>query len=119
MFKDVKAMIGKLNSIKNLHIVLLTGNLGAGKTYFVINYMRETYGFEGVTSPTYSACNTYVTSSGIMVKHFDFYLKYNPYELQIAVEEASLIFIEWWEPHMISEYRCVEINCELETIVQL
>ncbi len=49
-------------------VVLLSGDLGAGKTAFVKGVARY-FGFSGVTSPTYAYLNVY----GDLLYHYDCY----------------------------------------------
>ena len=49
-------------------VVLLNGDLGAGKTAFVKG-VAEYFGLSGITSPTYAYLNVY----GDKIYHFDFY----------------------------------------------
>ena len=49
-------------------VVLLKGDLGAGKTHFVKGIARF-FGFDGVTSPTYAYLNVY----GNFIFHYDCY----------------------------------------------
>ncbi len=79
-------------------IVVLNGNLGTGKTFFI----REAVKFfqvEAVSSPTFSLVNEYEGRTKIY--HFDFYRINRLEELyDIGFEdylndEEGLIFIEW------------------------
>lgn len=49
-------------------VVLLSGDLGAGKTAFVKGVAKY-FGFDGVTSPTYAYLNVY----GDFIYHYDCY----------------------------------------------
>lgn len=55
-------------SLKNGDVVLLSGDLGAGKTAFVKGVAKN-FGLEGVTSPTYAYLNVY----GDFIYHYDCY----------------------------------------------
>lgn len=83
------------------HILLLKGNLGAGKTTFT-QFLLEKLGSEDeVSSPTYSIVNEYQTPKG-KVYHFDLYRLKNIDEVyDIGIEEyldnAFLCIIEWPE----------------------
>ncbi len=79
-------------------IVVLKGNLGAGKTFFI----REAVKFfrvSAVSSPTFSLVNEY--AGEIKIYHFDFYRINRLEELyDIGFEdyfndEEAVIFIEW------------------------
>ena len=54
------------------NILLLKGNLGAGKTTFTKYLLEEMGSANGVDSPTYSIVNEYNTLRG-KVFHFDLY----------------------------------------------
>lgn len=55
-------------TLKNGDVVLLGGDLGAGKTVFVKGVAKY-FGFSGVTSPTYAYLNVY----GDFLYHYDCY----------------------------------------------
>ena len=55
-------------SLKNGDVVLLGGDLGAGKTAFTKGVARF-FGLDGVTSPTYAYLNVY----GDKIYHYDCY----------------------------------------------
>jgi tRNA threonylcarbamoyladenosine biosynthesis protein TsaE len=91
--------------IKNsgsLKIVVLHGEMGAGKTTLV-KAMAEHLGVStGMSSPTFSIVNEYETADGRKVYHFDFYrLKNETEAYDIGVDEyfdsGNYCFIEWAE----------------------
>lgn len=92
--KDLKARL--------LHpIILLKGNLGAGKTTFSQFLLTEMGSPDEVTSPTYSIVNEYSSPKG-PIFHFDLYRLKNVEEVfDIGIEEylqqAYLCIIEWPE----------------------
>ena len=59
--------LGALLSVGTTHgdVILMDGDLGAGKTCFSRGFVRARTGMEGlgVTSPTYLLCNTYPTTT--------------------------------------------------------
>ena len=55
-------------TLKTGDVVILKGDLGAGKTEFVKG-VAEYFGFTGVTSPTYAYLNVY----GDYIYHYDCY----------------------------------------------
>ncbi len=90
-------------------VVLLEGNLGAGKTFFVraiLNSFDET----NVNSPTFAIVNEYEVNN-LKVYHFDFYRINKEYELyDIGIDdylsdENAIVFIEWADlfPEAISK----------------
>ena len=79
-------------------IIILNGNLGAGKTLFIQSVLKK-FQIGEVNSPTFSIVNEY---SGIKkFFHFDFYRINKKNELyDIGIEDyfndsQSIIFIEW------------------------
>ena len=83
------------------NILLLKGNLGAGKTTFTKYLLEEMGSADGVDSPTYSIVNEYNTLKG-KVFHFDLYRMKSVEEIQdIGIEEyidnGFLSIIEWPE----------------------
>ncbi|WP_294200445.1 tRNA (adenosine(37)-N6)-threonylcarbamoyltransferase complex ATPase subunit type 1 TsaE [Chryseobacterium endophyticum] len=83
------------------NILLLKGNLGAGKTTFTQFLLKNLGSPDEVNSPTYSIVNEYNTPKG-KVYHFDLYRLKNIEEAyDIGIEEyldnAFLCIIEWPE----------------------
>ncbi|MFC0343384.1 tRNA (adenosine(37)-N6)-threonylcarbamoyltransferase complex ATPase subunit type 1 TsaE [Epilithonimonas hispanica] len=86
------------------NILLLKGNLGAGKTTFTQFLMKELGTKDEISSPTYSIVNEYDTPKG-KVYHFDLYrLKSVEEAYDFGIEEyldhAFLSIIEWPEIYM-------------------
>lgn len=82
-------------------VLLLKGNLGAGKTTFTQFLLKNLGSSDEVSSPTYSIVNEYATPKG-KVYHFDLYRLKNVEEVyDIGIEEylddAFLCVIEWPE----------------------
>ncbi|MDR2235675.1 MAG: tRNA (adenosine(37)-N6)-threonylcarbamoyltransferase complex ATPase subunit type 1 TsaE [Chryseobacterium sp.] len=83
------------------NILLLKGNLGAGKTTFTQFLLKSLGSNDEVNSPTYSIVNEYNTPKG-KIYHFDLYRLKNIEEVyDIGIEEyldnAFLCIIEWPE----------------------
>ncbi|AYZ11187.1 tRNA (adenosine(37)-N6)-threonylcarbamoyltransferase complex ATPase subunit type 1 TsaE [Chryseobacterium arthrosphaerae] len=83
------------------NILLLKGNLGAGKTTFTQFLLKNLGSEDEVNSPTYSIVNEYNTPKG-KVYHFDLYRLKNIEEVyDIGIEEyldnSFLCIIEWPE----------------------
>lgn len=83
------------------NILLLKGNLGAGKTTFTQFLLKNLGSEDEVNSPTYSIVNEYNSPKG-KIYHFDLYRLKNIEEVyDIGIEEyldnASLCIIEWPE----------------------
>lgn len=89
-----------LKQLKKNDVVVLTGNLGSGKTFFVRSILSQ-LGFEEVSSPTFAIVNEYSTVPKIY--HFDFYRIEKINELlQIGFQDylnddEAITFIEWGE----------------------
>lgn len=83
------------------NILLLKGNLGAGKTTFTQFLLKNLGSKDEVNSPTYSIVNEYNSPKG-KIYHFDLYRLKNIEEVyDIGIEEyldnAYLCIIEWPE----------------------
>ncbi len=97
------------------HILLLRGDLGAGKTTLVKQLMAHLGSTDEVSSPTFSIINEYVTSRGA-VYHMDLYrLKDEAEAIDIGIEEyldsGELCVIEW--PELIVDL-LPEEYCEIQ-----
>ena len=83
------------------NILLLKGNLGAGKTTFTKFLLKKLGSTDEVSSPTYAIVNEYDSPKG-KIFHFDLYRMKNIREVyDIGMEEyldsAYLCIIEWPE----------------------
>ena len=91
-----------INHFPKKNIVLLKGNLGAGKTTFVKSFAKKLGCTQTVQSPTYSIVNEYKTVDGKTIAHFDLYRIKNVAELiDLGFEDYLLnndyCLIEWYE----------------------
>jgi tRNA threonylcarbamoyladenosine biosynthesis protein TsaE len=79
-------------------VIILNGNLGSGKTFFIKNVLQY-FNITEVNSPTFSLVNEY--SSNRKFYHFDFYRIENVNELydigfdEYMADEEAVKFIEW------------------------
>ena len=94
-------MIDKILPQLQHNILLLKGNLGAGKTTFTQFLLKDLGSQDEVSSPTYAIVNEYDTPKG-NVFHFDLYRMKNADEVEdIGIHEyldnAFLCIIEWPE----------------------
>ncbi|HMP27622.1 MAG TPA: tRNA (adenosine(37)-N6)-threonylcarbamoyltransferase complex ATPase subunit type 1 TsaE [Oligoflexia bacterium] len=85
--------------------VILSGELGAGKTTFAEMVIRGLgYTGEDFVSPTYVLQRIYRVSEGLMVEHWDLYrVRELPVELDFLPEVGVLRLIEWGERFMLPE----------------
>ena len=78
-------------------VVLVSGDLGSGKTTFVRGAARA-LGVEGpVTSPTYTIGQTYAASNGLEIAHLDLYRldQADPTLLDDYLTPQRIGFVEW------------------------
>lgn len=99
--KDWQEVVDKIIPDLKHSILLLKGNLGAGKTTFTQFLLKKLGSQDEVNSPTYSIVNEYSTPEG-KIYHFDLYRLKNIEEVyDIGIEEyldnAFLCIIEWPE----------------------
>lgn len=97
-------------------IVLLEGDLGAGKTMFtkgIVDYFS--YGNENAISPTFTIVNEYHCQP--IIYHFDFYRIKSEDELYaIGIEEylysGGICIIEWPEraPNLLKGINCKKVE---------
>jgi tRNA threonylcarbamoyladenosine biosynthesis protein TsaE len=86
--------------IKNGQVIVLNGNLGSGKTFFIKRVMQQ-FGINYVKSPSFAIVNEY--EGKIKAYHFDFYRLMNINELfdigwqDYLNDTDAVIFIEWGE----------------------
>ncbi|KMQ69343.1 ATPase [Chryseobacterium sp. FH2] len=99
--EDWQEVVTQITPELKHNILLLKGNLGAGKTTFTQFLLKNLGSEDEVNSPTYSIVNEYNTPNG-KVYHFDLYRLKNIEEVyDIGIEEyldnAFLCIIEWPE----------------------
>ena len=84
-------------TIKKGDTVLLSGDLGAGKTEFIKGVCKH-FNISGVTSPTYAYLNVY----GGFIYHFDFYRLSSEEDAELLgladyFGGENLCLVEWGE----------------------
>ena len=104
--KDTKIVAERLCKLLNLgDLILLTGNLGVGKTTFIkytINSLQRInkQRISEVPSPTFNITNEYQIKK-ILIKHYDLYRIKNEKELNnLAIQEnlkKQITLVEWPE----------------------
>lgn len=87
--------------LKNTPVVLLHGNMGAGKTTLASQLAKALGVTQSVSSPTFSIVNEYLYPKG-KIFHFDLYRIANEAELEtIGFDDylfsGEICFIEWPE----------------------
>lgn len=84
-------------SLKGEVFILLTGDLGAGKTTFTKALISELKVEENVSSPTFTILNQYETENNI-INHMDAYRLDKNSDLEMFIEEFenAINIIEWW-----------------------
>lgn len=98
--KDLGQKIAQQRA-KTKALILLSGDLGAGKTTFTQGFLSELMPHGAVTSPTYSYLNIYETSPPIF--HFDLYRINSQEELEELglwehlLDDQATRLVEWPE----------------------
>jgi len=96
---DTRKLAGRLAGLFNPNdVVLLQGNLGAGKTFLVKEICRVWQTTDDPSSPSFTIINYY--SGPRPVNHFDFYRISGINELdnlgwEEMLENGAVTFIEW------------------------
>ena len=107
----MKLYLNNLDSLKQFSIqfssylqagdcILLTGEMGAGKTTFVRNVLSS-FGYDSVTSPTFTLVNSYDTIPKVF--HMDLYRLSSEVDLlsvdidRYLSDSSAVVFIEWAE----------------------
>ncbi len=102
---DLAAKLAKL--ARPGDILLLSGPLGAGKSWFARAFIRARTGHQTleVPSPTFTLVQSYQTTD-VVIWHYDLWRLSGPDDLEeLAWEEAQggIILIEW--PERLEEHR--------------
>ena len=99
--QELSKLINEIDRIRNKrNIILLFGDLGAGKTTFVRKYCDFLGIKDVVSSPSFLILNTYEFKN-VVINHLDLYRVKNEEELDtiglfdILENNPNLIFIEW------------------------
>src|SRR3989338_5039501 len=92
-----------LESDRNIEVIILKGTLGAGKTTFAIELLRQLGVVGEMQSPTYTYLQAYKNSRGKNFYHFDLYRLQDKDAFLFAgfdeflYQQNSLVIIEWPE----------------------
>ena len=110
--KDTKSVAEKFSKlVKQGDFILLSGNLGVGKTTFIkylINSLQKAnkQKISEVTSPTFTVINEYQIKK-ILIKHYDLYRIKNKKELNnLGIQENlkdQITLVEW--PEMVKKIK--------------
>jgi tRNA threonylcarbamoyladenosine biosynthesis protein TsaE len=99
------------NELSSTTVLLLEGDLGAGKTTLTKALLSQRGISKEVSSPTFNIVNTYTIDNQTKVHHFDLYRIKHIEELDEIgfweyLDSGDLCVIEW--PEMIEDY--LDIN---------
>ena len=129
--EDIENFGWKMSSVAgNSDVILLKGDLGAGKTTFTRGLIRAKFEDETmrVTSPSYLLDNAYEYDEGKHIHHMDLYRLPTGCDLSILgipeIYSTSLCIIEWPQrmgSSLPAEYLEIQINIEKDEsrIIQL
>ncbi|MCT4665190.1 MAG: tRNA (adenosine(37)-N6)-threonylcarbamoyltransferase complex ATPase subunit type 1 TsaE [Flavobacteriales bacterium] len=100
--KDLQSITQQIIHSHPKNIILLKGDLGAGKTTFIKEFCECKKVIDKVTSPSFSIVNEYLTETNTKIYHFDFYRLEDENEAwDIGIEEyfesGNICLIEWPE----------------------
>lgn len=98
--EDLDKAAEKILAALDRKLVLLEGDMGAGKTTLIHHLCKAMGVKDHVTSPTFSLVNEYHSPEHGSIYHFDFYRIEDPEEaLDMGVDEyfdsGNYCFIEW------------------------
>jgi tRNA threonylcarbamoyladenosine biosynthesis protein TsaE len=99
-------------------LIVLTGDLGAGKTAFTQRLARALGVDEQVTSPTFTLLRTYVTAAGSALVHADLYRLGQLHEvidlgLAEMLDDGAIGVVEWGDralPALIDEHLDISLH---------
>ena len=99
---QLKEISLKVTQNLNHKIILISGEMGAGKTTLIKQVLSDLNVIDNVSSPTFSIINEYKTKSKDVVYHMDLYRINKIEELEGIgffeyLESGNLCFIEWGE----------------------
>lgn len=89
-------------TLKKGQVILLDGDLGAGKTHFAKGIAQGLGVTDTVTSPTFTLHNSY-QGRDVTLNHFDFYRICDQQEVEILglsdffYDKSAICLVEWWQ----------------------
>ena len=97
---QLKEISLKVTQNFNKKIVLISGEMGVGKTTLIKEVLLSMKVVENVSSPTFSIINEYITGQNKIVYHMDLYRIKNISEIEGIglfeyLESGNLCIIEW------------------------
>jgi len=113
--KEIGSKVAAL--LKEPRVVLLSGDLGAGKTVFAKGFVNYFIKSADVVSPTFAIVNSY----NDLIYHFDLYRLESENELYaIGAEEyfysGAYVLVEWPERVDLSIFPANSVNVKIEKI---
>ncbi|MBM9591326.1 tRNA (adenosine(37)-N6)-threonylcarbamoyltransferase complex ATPase subunit type 1 TsaE [Leptospira sp. 201903075] len=101
LFVSLDQLVEQFLKKKQFPVLLITGEMGAGKTTFVREWFSRMGTESSINSPTFSLYNIY-DSPKFRLYHFDLYRLKFPEELEeLGFEEIwgkeGVSAIEWWQ----------------------
>ena len=117
--KDTEKLASEFTKIlKPGDLIVLNGNLGSGKTFF-IKCVLKSYKINGVSSPTFALVNEYL--SDMKFYHFDFFRIEDIKELydigfdEYMIDDEAVKFIEWGNLYpSILPHKRIEIDIKMQ-----
>lgn len=97
---EIRKVAKKVTEEINSYIILISGEVGAGKTSLIKEILKIYEVNDNVNSPTFSIINEYLTEDEKIIYHIDLYRIKNIDELHSIgffeyIESNNLCFIEW------------------------
>ena len=109
---EIQNVADKVAKEVNSDIILISGEVGAGKTTLIKEMLKTLKVNDNVNSPTFSIINEYLNEDNNIIYHIDLYRIKNIDELHSIgffeyLESDNLCFIEWGdiiEKHIKDRY---------------
>ena len=109
---EIQKVADKVAKEVNSDIILISGEVGAGKTTLIKEMLKTLKVNDNVNSPTFSIINEYLNEDNNIIYHIDLYRIKNIDELHSIgffeyLESDNLCFIEWGdiiEKHIKDSY---------------